>query len=328
MPCKVAIVGACSLAGREILKTLSDRSFPLSQVRLFDTEFSVGHRVSYDNADILVEEISEHVLREEKFRFVFFTGGYNLSKDFLSFAKNAGSKVIDVSSYAYTHENAPLVIPQIDFTNFKETAVFANPMCLAIHLSLVLQPILAKTLIQRIVASTYQAASGAGFLGVEELERQTEEIENGKEATVNFFPKQLAFNVFPQVCDMHVGAVWSKEEISVEKEVQDILQNKDLDIALTCVRVPVIRCHSISIMMELDMELSVEDLHDLWEKQGLQVYKEGYPTPWDLEGTIDVGIGRLRQDKKRKNCYYFWTVADNLSVGTALNAVQIAEEFV
>ena len=326
MPCKVAIVGACSLSGREILKTLSDRSFPLSQIRLFETESSVGQRLLYNNEEILVEEISEHILREAKFHFVFFAAGSKVSKGFIAFAQEAGSKIIDISSHAYAHMDAPLVVPHISFDSKKDTSLFASPVCLSVHLSLILAPLAKLSKLERIVGSTYQAVSGAGFFGVEELERQVVEIEDGKEAKLHYFPKQIAFNVFPEVEHFAEGDRWSKEELLIEKEVSTILGLKDLDLSLTCVRVPVLRGHSVSMTIDFDKEVSLDDIYNAWEENGISVYRDDYPTAWDLEGTLDVGVGRLRKDKKRSNSIHFWTVADNLSVGMALNAVQIAEE--
>ncbi|MGL5955868.1 MAG: aspartate-semialdehyde dehydrogenase [Brevinema sp.] len=321
MPCKVAIVGAGSLTGREILKTLADRSFPLSQIRLFETESSVGHYLSYNNSDILVEEVSEHVLREEKFFVVFFAGGTNISKQYIPMVQNA--YIIDTSSYAHMHLNAPLVIPGLCSIPEK---IASNPSCLSVQLSRALFPLQKKTNISRVVVSSYQSVSGAGFFGVEELERQVAEIENGKEASLHYFSKQIAFNIIPQVNDF--VDTWTKEEISISKEIQQILNKDDLPISLTCVRVPVIRGHSASVMVELDKELSLEEIYNLWEESGLLVYKDDYPTPWELEGTVDLGVARLRKDNYQKACYHFWTVADNLSVGMALNSVQIAEALI
>ncbi|MGL4676680.1 MAG: aspartate-semialdehyde dehydrogenase [Brevinema sp.] len=322
MPCKVAIVGASSLTGREILKTLSDRSFPLSQIRLFETESSVGHYLSYNNSDILIEEVSEHILREGHFFVVFFAGGSNISKQYIPAVQNA--YVIDTSSYAYTHLNAPLSIPSLGDSSLSSKIV-TNPSCLSVLLCNVLSPLQKNNNILRVVASSYQSVSGAGFFGVEELERQVVEIEDGKEASLHYFSKQIAFNIIPQVNDF--VDTWTKEEITVSKEIQYLLQKEHLPISLTCVRVPVIRGHSASVMVELDQELSLDDIQNLWEESGLLVYKEDYPTPWELEGTVDIGVARLRKDNYQKACYHFWTVADNLSVGMALNSVQIAEKF-
>ncbi len=321
MPCKVAIVGASSLTGREILKTLAERSFPLSQIRLFET--TSGQHLNYDNSEILIEEVSEHALREGKFRIVFFAGGVNTAKQYIASAE--GALVVDTSFYAYHLLKAPLVVSDIvDFP--KEQKVVANPCCLAVQLSRVLHPILKKSMIKRVIASTYQSVAGAGFFGIEELERQVSEIENGKEASMHYFDKQIAFNVIPQINDFYDE--WTKEELAIPTEVGKVLGIDDLNMSVTCVRVPVIRGHSASVMIELEDELTDGDFYHLWQEAGLSVYKDDYPTPWELEGTIDIGVARLRKDRHIPRCYHFWTVADNLSACMALNSVQIAENYI
>ncbi len=321
MPCKVAIVGANSLTGREILKTLADRSFPLSQIRLFET--TSGQHLNYDNSEILIEEVSEHALREGKFRVVFFASGVNIAKQYISSAE--GALVIDTSFYASHILNAPLIVPGITEIP-KGQNVVSNPCCLAVQLSKALHPIHKKSPITRVVASTYQSVAGAGYFGIEELERQVAEIENGKEASVHYFDKQIAFNVIPQINDFYDE--WTKEELAIPNELGKVLDIEDFNMSVTCVRVPVIRGHSASVMIELEEDLSENEFYHLWQEAGLSVYKDDYPTPWELESTIDIGVSRLRKDKYQPRCYHFWTVADNLSACMALNSVLIAEEYV
>lgn len=327
MPCKVAIVGACSLVGREILKTLSDRSFPLSQIRLFDGESDMGHKLVFNNQEITVEEVSEHTLREEKFKFIFFAGGSLMSRTFIPIARSSGAVIIDTSSYSYIHEHAPLIIPEINRESIGEHKLLSNPYSLTTQLCYTLSPIKNLSPISRIVISTYQSVSGAGFFGVEELERQIVEIEDGKEASLHYFSKQIAFNVFPQVDHFADDSAWTNEELIVAKEVKEILQIEELALSLTCVRVPVIRGHCASVMVELEKDISLEEIEKSWEENDVIVHRQDFPTPWELEGTIDMGVGRLRKDLHKERCYHYWTVADNLSVGMALNPVTIAEEF-
>lgn len=326
MPCKVAVVGACTLVGRELLKTLSDRSFPLSQIRLFDIEHSVGQKLVFNTNEILVEEITEHVLKEEKFSFIFFTGCALLSEQYIPIASQTNAYIIDVSSYSRHSMKSPLIVPEINASKMEGHKVFANPLCFSTQLSLVLHPLNKISSITRAVVSTYQAVSGAGFFGVEEFERQIIEIENGKEANVHFLPKQIAFNVVPQV-DRFIGDdSWTKEELEIIEETKTLLERKELDMAITCVRVPVIRGHSASIMVEFSDDVSLEDIINTWENEEIVVYHDDYPTPWEMEGTVDVAVGRIRKDLTRNNCFHFWCVADNLARGTALNSIQIAEE--
>jgi aspartate-semialdehyde dehydrogenase len=326
MPCKVAIIGACTLVGRELVKTLSDRSFPLSHIRLFDTEHGVGQKLLYDNKEVLVEEISEHILREERFRFIFFAEGSNISEQYIPIAAESEAFIIDMSPHSKHNMEIPLLIPEINAGTMGNHKIFATPLCLTTQLCLALNPIHQLSPITRLVMSTYQAVSGAGFFGVEELEKQIIDIEDGKEARVHYLPKQIAFNVYPQVDRFGADDLWTKEERSIISETKRILSADKIDMAVTCVRVPVIRGHSASIMIEISGDLPVEDLIQAWKAEDISVYDNDYPTPWELEGTVDIGIGRLRKDMSRPNCYHFWCVADNLARGTALNSVQIAEE--
>lgn len=325
MACKVAIIGACSLVGRELLKTLSDRSFPLTELRLFEVEHSVGQHLSFNKEDILVEEISEHVLKDNHFRFVFFASGYKNTQMFAKIAQEAGSIVIDLSHYSYQHLSSTLSVPDINFKK-SENNTYSSPTSLAIQLSSVLAPIQAISAITSVNVSTYQSVSGAGYFGVEELERQITEINDGKEASVHYFDKQIAFNVLPQIDHINADG-WTKEELLVSEEVQTILNDKNLSVSLTCVRVPVLRGHSVSVMVELEKELSFEEIYTAWEEHGFSVYKnDEYPTPWELEDSKDIGVGRLRVDQKNANRYYFWAVSDNITSGMSLNPVLIAEQ--
>lgn len=327
MPCKVAIVGASTLVGREILKVLSERSFSLSQIRLFDTESSVGQHLLYNDKDVLIEEISEHNLRENKFRIVFFAGGKVLAEQYAAIAAEEGSFVIDTSLYAANYLNAPFVIPSINGYKLLEKKLVANPHSLTVHLGQIFASLLKETQITRAVISTYQSVSGSGFFGVEELERQISEIVDGKEASMHYFSKQIAFNTIPQVNEF-IGSN-TKEELLIEQELSEIFEDKSFNMNITCVRVPVIRGHSASVMVELKKELSIDDMYYLWENDGIETYREldDFPTPWELENTIQIGVARLRKDKYIPNCYHFWTVADNLKVGMAQNSVQLAEYY-
>lgn len=327
MPCKVAIVGACGLVGRELINILSDRSFPLSNLRLFDSEYGAGTRLLFGEEELLVEELSEHALKEGHFKFVFFTGGTVMAEHFAPIAAETGAIVIDNSSHFRNDPKIPLIVPEINGDSLKGyQGIIASPNCSTTQLALALHPIHQLSPIKRVVMSSYQAVSGSGFFGIEELERQVSEIEDGKEATLHYFPKQIAYNIFPQV-DVFGCDGWTKEEKRILQEVRKIFNTPSLDLAATCVRVPVLRGHSESVMIETEADLSLDQIVDAWEEfSSLSVYKgEEYPTPWDMEGTIDTGVGRLRKDISRPGCYHFWCVADNLLRGSAFNAVHIAE---
>ncbi len=314
MACKVAILGAGTLAGREILNTLAERSFPLTQIRLFDDN-CVGQYLAYNNTDVMIEEISEHVLKESRFKVVFYACS---DRSYIPFALEGGAFVIDCGF------DSKLIISGINSSDIEWQNIVSNPRCLTIHLCRILHGISKKTKIKRINASTYQSVSGAGFLGIEELERQVDEIEKGREATLHYFSKQIAYNVVPQISDFE--GEWTKEELNIPKEVNQIL-NQKIDMSFTCVRVPVLRGHSMSVMMELSDDLSVEDIYDSMED--IDIYAEcDYPTPWEMEGLTDIAVARLRKDPNIKKCYHFWTVADNQAACFALNSVKIAEDYI
>jgi len=327
MPCGVAIIGACGLVGRELINILSDRAFPLSKLRLFDSEYGAGTRLPFGEEELLVEELSEHALREGHFKFVFFTSGSVITEHFAKIASDSGSIVIDNSSYYRNDIDVPLIVPEINGDILKDyKGIIANPNCSTIQLALSLYPIQQITKVKRVVMSTYQAVSSSGHFGVEELERQIVEIEDGKEASLHYFPEQIAFNIFPQI-DVFSENGWTKEEIRINQEIQKIFSAPSLNVISTCVRVPVLRGHCQSIMIELEDNLSIDQILEVWEEfSSLTVFKgEDYPTPWNFEGLIDTGVGRLRKDPVQSNTYHYWCVSDNLLRGAAFNAIHTAE---
>lgn len=320
MSCKIAVVGAHGLLGRVLVRTLSERAFPFTQLRLFDEKKAGG----IVEEGLLIEELSEHALREGGFRYVFFAAGAKASERFIPHVQNGTA--IDLSAYSRTNASVPLIVPEINGAEAKGKSLIASPDCLGVQLSLSLFPISELYPIKRVVLSSYQSVSGAGGLGVDELERQIEDIAEGKEARVSHFPKQIAYNIFPQV-DVFGASGWTKEEEHLLDESRRLLKLPSLELAATCARVPVLRGHSLSVSVQVEGEVSTERITDAWKAfRPLSVYEDNaYPTPWELEESVKVGIGRLRKDPFRKDTLHFWCVADNLTRDTALNAVLIAE---
>ncbi|MGL5255247.1 MAG: aspartate-semialdehyde dehydrogenase [Brevinema sp.] len=320
MSCKVAVVGAGGILGRSLITALKDRSFPFSQLRLFDERHAVG---TVDDG-IVVEEISEHALKTGGFSYVFFAAGARVTEMY-SPCLESGT-IIDLSSHYRGFSSVPLVVPEINGPESFGKKIIACPDSLGVQLALSLSPISDIFPVDRVLVSTYQSVSGSGGQGIEELERQVNDISQGKEAHVRYFPKQIAYNVFPQV-DVFGEDGWSKAEERLADETRRVLHLPNLQLAATCVRVPVLRGHAMNVTLTLGAVADVERILKEWRQfRPLSVYEDdNYPTPWDLEDSDKVGVGRLRKDPYLDNVVHYWCVADNLTRDTALNAILLVE---
>ena len=318
--CKIAVIGAGGILGRSLIAALKDRSFPFTQLRLFDEKNAVG---SVEDG-VIVEEISEHALKTGGFSYVFFAAGARITETYAPFLESG--TVIDLSSHYRGFSSVPLVIPEINGPEAFGKKTIACPDSLGVQLALSLFPISELYPIDRAVISTYQAVSGSGGQGVTELEHQINDIAQGKEAHVRYFPKQIAYNVFPQV-DVFGENGWTKEEERLVDETRRVLNLPELQLTATCVRVPVLRGHAMSVTLRLGTAVDVDRILKEWQDfRPLSVYEDNnFPTPWDLEDSDKVGVGRLRKDPYMDNLIHYWCVADNLTRDTALNAVLLVE---
>lgn len=310
----IAVIGATGAVGREIVRLLIERKFPFHTLKLFASEKSVGEELySYK-----IEKL--HSL--EGIDLAFFAAGSAVSKEWIP---KAGCICIDSSSFARDHY--PLIIPEINPEAMLGN-VFASPNCAATILLMPLFPLHQQFSVKRIVLSTYQAASGAGWRVSKHLQEESlAHLE--KREFPPLFPFPYAFNLFPHDSPL-LESGYVEEEIKIKNETKKILRNNSIQISSTCVRVPVLRAHSISINVEFNQPFTLHDVYQSLEKMpGVQIFedrsKNRFATPFDVSGQEDVFCGRFRIDESQPNTLEFWVVGDQLLKGAALNAVQIAE---
>jgi aspartate-semialdehyde dehydrogenase len=325
----VAIVGATGAVGIEMIKTLEKRKFPVGQLTLLASAKSAGKELPFRGQPVKVRE-----LKADSFAGIdiaLFSAGGSISKEFATKAAQAGCVVVDNSSAFRMDDAVPLVVPEI---NPKDIAlhkgIIANPNCTTIVTLMALYPLHQAFGVKRIFASSYQAVSGAGAKGIEELRRQVQQVMAGEPVTKEFLPHQIAFNVVPQV-DVFLPDGYTKEEAKMQNEGRKIMHHPAFRASVTCVRVPVYRAHSVAVSAEFEKPVTVEAARAaLRNAPGLDVVdnpsKQEYPLPLYASDKYNCQVGRLRLDCAFDNGLCFWVAGDQLLKGAALNAVQIAEE--
>jgi aspartate-semialdehyde dehydrogenase len=326
---RVAIVGVSGAVGQEFLRVLEERNFPMDELVLFGSERSAGKVYTFKGKQLTVKEL-KHNDDFKGIDIALTSAGAATSKDFEKTITKHGAIMIDNSSAFRMDNDVPLVVPEV---NAEECAnaprrVIANPNCTTIQMVVALKPIENLSHIKRVHVSTYQAASGAGATGMEELDTQVKQIVNGEKPTVSKFQYQLAMNIIPQV-DVFTDNGYTKEELKMYYETRKIM-GSDVQVSATCVRIPVMRAHSESIWVETEKPISVEEAKEAFSKAEGVILMDNpqakeYPMPLFLAGRDEVFIGRVRSDLSNPNGLTFWTVSDQIKKGAALNAVQIAE---
>ncbi|MDE6395387.1 MAG: aspartate-semialdehyde dehydrogenase, partial [Duncaniella sp.] len=327
---KVAIVGVSGAVGQEFLRVLDEQNFPIDELLLFGSERSAGRTYNYRGKDYTVQLLRDE---PEDFRgvdFAFVSAGASVSKKFADVITKYGAVMIDNSSAFRMDEDVPLVVPEVNGEDAFDAprGIIANPNCTTAIMVVALKPINDISPIKRVHVATYQAASGAGATGMDELVNQYKEIVDGKEPTVSKFAYQLAYNLIPHI-DVFLDNDYTKEEMKMFNETRKIMHAPELSVSATCVRVPVVRAHSEAVWVETEAPVSIEQAHEAFAKaEGLVVINEPaekkYPMPLDAAGTDPVFLGRLRKDLANPNGLTFWLVGDQIKKGAALNAVQIA----
>jgi len=330
MSYKVAIVGATGNVGREMLNTLSERNFPVSEVYAVASERSAGQEVSFGEQTLKIQNL-------DKFNFkgvdiVLASAGSKISENFAPRATKAGAVIIDNSSFFRMDKDVPLVVPEVnpeDIKLYTKKGIIANPNCSTIQMVVALKPLHDLATIKRVVVSTYQSVSGAGKAAMDELFNQTRAIYANGAPERKVFAKQISFNVIPQI-DVFMKDGFTKEEWKMRVETQKIL-DKNIAVTATCVRVPVFVCHSESVNIEFKKPITVAAARKALQKApGVVVVdkqdpEDGFVTPAEVSGEDAVYVSRIRKDETVKNGLSLWVVADNLRKGAATNAVQIAE---
>jgi aspartate-semialdehyde dehydrogenase len=327
----VAIVGATGLVGQEFIKVLSQRSFPMSSIRLLASDRSAGRKLRVDDEEIEVKETTSQSF--DNVDLALFSAGAEISSVFSPIAARAGAVVIDNSAAFRMDPEVPLVVPEVNPDDIKEhKGIIANPNCSTIQMVVALYPLHKVNPIKRIVVDTYQSVSGTGSAALEELSEQARLVLEGRSVVPHVYPHQIAFNLLPEI-DVFLDNGYTKEEWKMVEETKKIMHANDIAISATCVRVPVFIGHSEAIHIEFSEPMSPDMARRiLAEAPGVRVLDDPnvslYPQPWSVAGSDEVFVGRIRQDASRSCGLAMWVVADNLRKGAALNAVQIAETVV
>lgn len=319
----LAVVGATGMVGRTFLKVLKERNFPIDNLYLMASKRSAGTKVEYDGKEYVVEELTEHSF-DKPIDIVLFSAGGSTSEKFAPIAAAHGVIVVDNSAQWRQDPKVPLVVPECNPEDISwNSGIIANPNCSTIQAVAVLKPLDDKYKIKRVVYSTYQAVSGAGVAGWNDL-------ENGlKGEAPKKFPHQIAGNCLPHI-DVFMDNGYTKEEMKMIWETRKILHHPELKVTATTVRVPVFNSHSESVNVEFENPVDIDEIKKiLSEAPGIVVVDDPannkYPLALDAAGTDEVYVGRIRRDESVDNGINFWVVADNIRKGAATNAVQIAQ---
>lgn len=327
----VAIVGASGAVGQELLKVLEERDFPIDELRLFGSKRSAGKEYTFRGRSIRVRELTRNADDFRDIQIAFTSAGASVSKEYADVITAHGAVMIDNSSAFRMDPEVPLVVPEVNAADalVRPKGIIGNPNCTTILMVVALKPIHDLSPIEMVHVATYQAASGAGATGMEELHVQTEEIVAGKQPTVKKFQDQLAFNLIPQI-DIFTDNDYTKEEMKMFNETRKIMHAPQMRVSATCVRVPVMRAHSEAVWVRTRDRLDIADVRKAMENApGLVMVDDPaqgkYPMPLHAAGSDPVYVGRLRKDLADDHGITFWAVDDQIRKGAALNAVQIAE---
>ena len=326
---RVAIVGATGAVGVEIQKCLTTKNFPLSELKLLASARSAGKKVNFRGEELVVEELTEKSF--DGIDIALFSAGGDISRTYAPIAAAAGCVVVDNSSAFRQEEDVPLVVPEINgqAALHHPRNIIANPNCTTIITLMALYPLHLKFGLRTIIASSYQAVSGSGQHGISELESQVRALVNGQPVVCSTYPRQIAFNVLPQI-DSFTDTGYTKEELKMLNEGRKIMGLPTLQVSCTCVRVPVYRSHSISCVAQCEKPVDVPVARACYTGMpGVELMDDPakgiWPTPLDSTDGDTCYVGRIRKDLALENALSLWVVGDQVRKGAALNAVQIAE---
>jgi len=327
----VAIVGATGAVGEALINVLEERNFPVGELFPLASERSAGSKIMFRGKPVTVQNLADFDFSQAQIGL--FSAGGNISADYAEKAGKAGCVVIDNTSHFRYDADIPLVVPEVNpekIAEYTNRNIIANPNCSTIQMLVALKPIHDRVGITRINVATYQAVSGTGKEAIEELAKQTADLLNGREVSCSVYPKQIAFNVLPQI-DVFMDNGYTKEEMKMSWETKKIFGDDSIQVNATCVRVPVFFGHSEAVHLETREPISVEEVRSLLANApGVQLMDEqvpgGYPTAvTDSAGKDATLVGRIRADISHPNGLDMWIVSDNVRKGAALNSVQIAE---
>ncbi len=330
----VAILGATGAVGQEFINLIEERDFPFAELKLLASKRTAGTKLKVKGKEYTVEEATDDSF--EGTQIALFAGG-SISEHFAPVAVKSGAVVIDNSSTFRMDPNVPLIVPEVNPEAIKtHKGIIANPNCSTIIMVMALKPLYDISKIKRVVVSTYQAVSGGGKEAMAELEKQVDDIVNGRPVTADILPGasmkkhyQIAFNLIPQI-DIFKDNLYTKEEMKMIDETKKIMSDQDMRITATTIRVPVYRSHAESVNVEFEDEVSEAAARKAFESfKGLIVRdnpsEQEYPMPLFTSGKNDVEVGRIRKDYSIEHGLNFWVCGDQIRKGAALNALQIAE---
>ena len=328
---RVAVAGATGAVGIEMVKTLERRNFPVSEIKLLASARSAGKTMKFKGEDVVIQEMTKDSFNDVD--IALFSAGSSISKEYAPiFRGNKNVVMIDNSSCFRMDEDVPLVVPEVNAEDaFKHNGIIANPNCTTAIMCVAVYPLHKAKGLKRMVASTYQAASGGGAKAMQELVDQTGDVLAGKPAQVNVMAQRIAFNLFPHI-DSFLDNGYTKEEMKMFNEARKIMHMPELMLSCSCVRVPVLRAHSESLNMEFEQDITPEEAREIIKNSPGVILCDDpankvYPMPIDATDKYDVLVGRIRQDvsRKDKKGLEMFISGDQLLKGAALNAVQIAE---
>lgn len=329
----IAVVGATGAVGEEIFRVLEELDFPVGDVLPLGSARSAGSEIEFKGKKYKVKELTESTFSEHEVDIAFFSAGGSVSEKYAKFAADSGAVVIDNTSHFRMQPDVPLVVPECnpnDVKEWKNTGIIANPNCSTIQMVQLLKPLNDAFGIRRVDVSTYQAASGAGKEGMEELVYQMQKFFEFKldECEPKVFAHRLALNVIPHI-DVFLDNDYTKEEMKMVNETQKIL-HKNIEVSATCVRVPVLRSHSEAITIHFEREVDAQAAKAVLSKAPSVVVvdnpsQKAYPMPSISSDTNETYVGRIRSDNFDKKILHIWCCADQIRVGAATNAVRIAQ---
>jgi aspartate-semialdehyde dehydrogenase len=324
----VAVVGATGAVGRIIRRLLEQREFPYTKIKFLASARSVGKQIEFKGQQVTVEQLCPEAF--DDIDLAIASTPDDVAAEFAPWAVERQAIVVDESGYWRMNPNVPLVVPEVNPEAVKDhQGIIASPNCSTTQMVLAMKPLHDAGRIRRVIVSTYQATSGAGVAGEEDLEQGTRSQLAGEPYDYQAFSYPIAFNCIPQIGrPKHAG--YTSEEMKMVYETQKIFDDESIQVCPTCVRIPVTNCHSESILVETEKKITVGAARDLFAATpGITVMDdlaEGqYPMPINCDDKDDVFIGRIREDLSSPHGLAFWCVSDNLRKGAATNAVQIAE---
>ncbi len=321
---KIGILGATGAVGRQMLECIEERNIEADEIRLLASARSAGRTMKYKDRELVIQEANENSFAG--LDYVLGAVSNAFSKQFLPYIKASGAVYIDNSSAFRLDDDVPLVVPEINGEDaLRHHGVIANPNCSTIITMMAVAPIARISPITKITATTFQAVSGAGIGGLQELNAQVSAIHEGKEVTASVFPQQIAFNCIAEIGSYNENG-YTTEEMKMQNEGRKILHLPDLKVTCTCVRVPVYRSHSISASVVTETKVTPDQARQaITEAEGTRLVEDHVPSPLETSNQDIVYVGRIREDLCEENGLALWCCGDQIRKGAAANAVQIME---